>query len=92
MRVLQLLGVLNMDESTPKAQSFLEGSIELARNLEAWPNVAQGQLSLADNWLKISQPARAVEAIDRATSIYEKLECSSLAEKAHAVRRSVPAM
>lgn len=88
MRLLHLLGMLNADLSdTHAAEILLSRSIELARNLEAWPHVAQGQLAQADNWLKAGKLARAAEAVDSAISIYEKLGCDTLAKKVEALRR-----
>jgi tetratricopeptide (TPR) repeat protein len=89
VRVLHLLGVLNGDRSDPgAAEALLSRSVELAKVLEAWPNVAQGQLSLADILLKAGEHARAAEAVDCAISIYEKLGCGTLAKKAQALRQA----
>ncbi|MEA2882262.1 MAG: hypothetical protein QOH32_1518 [Bradyrhizobium sp.] len=89
VRVLHLLGVLNGDRSDPgAAEALLSRSVELAKILEAWPNVAQGQLSLADILLKAGEHARAAEAVDCAISIYEKLGCGTLAKKAQALRQA----
>jgi tetratricopeptide (TPR) repeat protein len=88
MRLLHLLGILNADLSDAHAaEVLLSRSIELARNLEAWPNIAQGYLALADNRLKAGEPARAMEAADSAISIYEKLGCDTLAKKGRALRQ-----
>jgi tetratricopeptide (TPR) repeat protein len=89
MRILHLLGVLNGDRSdVHTAEALLSRSVELARTLEAWPNVAQGQLSLADVLRKAGERARAAEAVDSAISIYEKLGCGTLAKKAQALRQA----
>ena len=88
MRLLHLLGMLNADLSDAHAaEVLLSRSIELARNLEAWPNIAQGQLAQAENWLKAGKLARAAEAVDSAISIYERLGCDTLAKKAQALRQ-----
>lgn len=87
-RLLHLFGVLKADQADPAAaEALLLRSIELARTLEAWPNIAQGQLALAEHWSKTGDLARATDAADSAISIYERLGCDALAVKARALRQ-----
>jgi class 3 adenylate cyclase/tetratricopeptide (TPR) repeat protein len=88
MRLLHLLGVLKGDQGDPAAaEALLSRSIELARTLEAWPTIAQGQLALAEHWAKAGKFDRAGEAADAAISIYQRLGCDALAQKAQAMRQ-----
>lgn len=87
-RLLHLLGVLKGDQGDPAAaEALLSRCMELAGTLEAWPTIAQAQLSLAEHWAKAGEPARANDAADAAISIYQRLGCAALAEKAKAMRQ-----
>jgi class 3 adenylate cyclase/predicted ATPase len=88
MRLLHLLGMLKGDQGEPAAaEALLSRSIELAKTLEAWPTIAHGQLALAEHWAKAGEPVRASEATDAAISIYQRLGCAALAQKAQASRQ-----
>jgi hypothetical protein len=69
------------------AEALLSRSIELAGTLEAWPTIAQAQLALAEHWSKAGKFDRAGEAADAAISIYQRLGCDALAQKAQAMRQ-----
>jgi tetratricopeptide (TPR) repeat protein len=87
-RMLHLLGVLKGDQGdATAAEALLSRSIELAGTLEAWPTIAQAQLALAEHWSKAGKFERAGEAADAAISIYQRLGCAGLAEKAQALRQ-----
>jgi len=86
-RLLHLLGVLKGDQGDPAAEALLSRCIELAATLEAWPTIAQAQLSLAEHRAKAGEPARANDAADAAISIYQRLGCAALAAKAQAMRQ-----
>jgi class 3 adenylate cyclase len=88
MRFLHLLGVLKADQGeAAAAEALLSRSIELANSLEAWPTVAQAQLALAEHWSKAGEIAHANAAADAAISIYQRLGCDGLAQKAQALRQ-----
>jgi tetratricopeptide (TPR) repeat protein len=83
MRFLHLLGVLKGDQGEAgAAEVLLSRSMELAGTLEAWPGIAQGQLSLAQHWTKAGDYSRAMQAADSAALIYRQVGCEALAEKA----------
>jgi class 3 adenylate cyclase/tetratricopeptide (TPR) repeat protein len=87
-RLLHLLGVLKGDQGDQAgAEALLSRSIELAGTLEAWPTIAQAQLALAEHWSKAGKFDRAGEAADAAISIYQRLGCDALAQKAQAMRQ-----
>jgi tetratricopeptide (TPR) repeat protein len=76
VRVLLLLGSLQI--VSPKsdlnaAETFIKNSIDLARSLNALPNVGQGQLALAGLWAKTGRPEQAIEAIDSALHTFDTI-------------------
>ncbi len=83
VRILLLLGSLQMASAKPDlntAESFITRSIDLARSLNALPNVAQGQLALAGLWAKTGRHGQAVEAINSALHIFDTIGYRQLPE------------
>jgi tetratricopeptide (TPR) repeat protein len=88
-RLLLLLGTLQMSTAKPDAtaaESFVKGSIDLARSLNALPNVAQGQLGLADIWARAGRPEEAIEAIDSAVHLFDAIGFQKLPDDVSRLR------
>jgi len=86
--LLHLLGVLKGDQGDPAAAG--SAAVALDRNLpgrwEAMATIAQGQLALASIGRK-PKFDRAGRSADAAISIYQRLGCDALAQKAQAMRQ-----
>jgi class 3 adenylate cyclase/tetratricopeptide (TPR) repeat protein len=75
-RVLLFLGLLELASAAPdakKAEPLIRGSIELARSLNALPNLAQAQSALAELLARTGRPSQALEAAGLATELFDSM-------------------
>src|SRR5690348_10434230 len=83
MRLLHLMGLLDLQSAKPDlaaAQTYLVRSSELARVLNALPNLAQIELSFAELWTKTGDLERATKAFDSAERISVQIGHRGLAD------------